>query len=169
MFELTFDIGEQPTRAEAEEVRTKPPVTEFLLHEDEPVEGLLRRTDTAGGLESHFVTGARSEVANHARHHQTHGQRGVTGFLAGAGFDKIGTGHHGHLTGPSDVRERSELAHAENGLQVGFAAGVAECTHFVVQRLPVSREHVRARDHDIDFGGASRHRRMDFSESLSEW
>src|SRR6187455_2306939 len=75
VLELPLDIGQQAARAKAEEMRPQPAIAEFFLHEDEPVECLLCRTDAAGRLEAHFVSSARTVFADHARHHQADGER----------------------------------------------------------------------------------------------
>ena len=42
MLELTFDVGEQRARTEAEQLGLQPANTQLLLHEQHPVECLLR-------------------------------------------------------------------------------------------------------------------------------
>ena len=70
---------------------------------------------------------------------------------------------HCHDARPRDVAERGQLAGGEDGFHVRVAARFAEPAHFVVERLIVAGENVRARDHDVDLA-RTRHSR--WRESL---
>ena len=55
VLQLALDVAEESARPQAEPLRRKPQVAQLLLHEDEPVERLLRRAQAARRLESHRV------------------------------------------------------------------------------------------------------------------
>ena len=50
---------------------------------------------------------------------------------------------------PSGMVSVAEVELGENALHVRIAAGIAEHLHFVIQRLPVARENMSARDDEI--------------------
>ena len=60
--------------------------------------------------------------------------------------------------------ERREFAGAEDGLDVGVAAGFAEGLDLVVERLPVAVQHHVALDDDVDLLGAVGDRGLDLRE-----
>src|SRR5690606_8860552 len=59
---------------------------------------------------------------------------------------------------------RAELAGGEDRLDVRVAARFAEGTQLVVQRLPVTEQHVATRDDDVDLAGAGGDRLADLLE-----
>jgi hypothetical protein len=67
-----------------------------------------------------------------------------------------------------DVRQCRQFTRGENCLEVRVAARLAECADFIVERVPVAREHMGARDDDVDFVRARGDRRGDFGDTLFE-
>src|SRR5579883_871972 len=55
IFELTLDIRQQATGADAKEVRAQPIVAKLLLHQNQPVERLLGRADAASRFEADLI------------------------------------------------------------------------------------------------------------------
>src|SRR6266705_2210570 len=142
VLELALDVGEQRARADTEQIVAQPAVAQLFLHQNQPIERGLGGANAARGFEPDDVAGAIEILADHPGHHQAHGQGGVDGLLAGGRLDEIGARHHRHETGARYVRQGGELARAEDDLDVGRSAGLTEGADFIVQRLPVPREHV---------------------------
>src|SRR5881296_813746 len=74
VLELALDVGEERRRAEPEQRGPQPPVAELFLHQDEPVERLLRFADPARRLEADGVSGALVVVADLPRHDHADGE-----------------------------------------------------------------------------------------------
>src|SRR5947209_16550413 len=87
MLELAFDIGEQCARSDAEEIGTKPPVSQLLLHEEHVLEDVLRGADATGRLEADGVACLLVELTNHAGHNEGEGERCVHALLARGRLD----------------------------------------------------------------------------------
>src|SRR5881396_1575293 len=168
VLELALDVGEERRRAEPEQSGPQPPVAELFLHQDEPVERLLRLADPARWLDADGVSGALVVVADLPRHDHADGEGRIHGFFAGGRLDEIGAGHHGDLAGARHVHERRQVAGAEDHLHVGAAAGLPEGADFVVQGLPGSGQRVRARDHDVDLLRPRGDRRLDLLDPLGQ-
>ena len=83
VLKLPFDIRQHATDANAEQVRMEPRMTEFLLHQRQPFERLLRRPDAARRFEADCHAGLLRIFADRTGHHQANGKRGIDGFLAG--------------------------------------------------------------------------------------
>src|SRR5207253_3064066 len=161
VLELALDVGEQGARAQPEPCGAQPLVAQLFLYEDKPFQRPLGAADPARRLEPDGVARLLEVLPNLARHHDTDGKGGVHGFLAGGRLDEVSARHHGGAARARHVRERGEVARAEDHLQVRVAARLAERLHLAVQRLPIAREGVRARDHDVDLLRACFHRRPD--------
>jgi hypothetical protein len=114
------------------------------------------------------VAGALAVVADGARHNETDRQGSVHALLPGRSLHEISTGHHADKTRASDVTQGTQLAGGKDGLDVRIAAGFPHCTHLVVERSPVLRQHVSASDHDIDLLRTSTDRRPDLGDPLLE-
>ena len=166
VLELPLDVGEQRARAEPEQVGAQPAVAQLFLHQIQVLERILRGANAAGRLEADRVAGLLEVLADHPAHHDAERNRRVHAFLAGRRLDEVGAGLHRDHARPRDVAERRQLAGGENRLHVRVAAGLAEAAHLVVQRLVVAREHVRARDDDVDLLRAGGHARADLLDAL---
>src|SRR6185436_15985235 len=70
VLQLTLDVGQECAGAYSEEVWFEPLVAQFLLHEREPIEGLLCGADAPGGLEADFVSGPLLIVPDRPRHYE---------------------------------------------------------------------------------------------------
>src|SRR5205807_3768098 len=160
MLELPLDVGEQRRGAEPEQVVAQPAIAQLLFHEDEPVERLLRFADPARRLEPDGVAGALMVIADLPRHHHADREGGVHRLLARGRLDEVRARHHRDLAGARHVRQRREVAGAEDHLHVRLAARVPKGPNLVVQRLPVSGERMGSGDDHVDLAGARGHRRF---------
>src|SRR3989442_1611460 len=168
VLELALDVREQGARPEPEPCGAEPLVGQLFLYKDEPFQRPLGAADPARRLEPDGVTRLLEIFANLARHHDTDGQGRVHGFLAGGRLDEVGARHHGGAARARHGREGGGGARAENHLQVRVAAPLAGRLHLAGQRLPIAREGVCPRDHDVDLLRARIHRRPDLLEPLRE-
>src|SRR5256885_16303552 len=168
MFELPLDVGEQRRGAEPEQVVAQPAIAQLLFHEDEPVERLLRLADPARRLDTDGVAGALVVIADLPRHHHADREGGVHRLLARGRLDEVRARHHRHLAGARHVRERREVAGAEDHLHVRLAARVPKGANLGVQRLPVSGERMGSGDDYVDLAGARGHGRFDLVQPLGQ-
>src|SRR5213076_1270002 len=158
VLELPLDVGEQRRGAEPEQVVAQPAIAQLLLHEDEPVERLLRLADPARRLEPDGVAGVLMVIADLPRHHHADREGGVHRLLAGGRLDEVRARHHRDLAGARHVRERREVAGAEDHLHVRLAARFSKLPNLFVQRIPVSGERMRPGDHHVDLPRSGCHR-----------
>ena len=107
-------------------------------------------------------------VADRARHHEAHRQRGVYALLAGGRLDEVGARHHADQAGARHVAQGAQLAGRENRLDVRVAARLAHRAHLIVERRPVLGEHVGAGDDDVDLLGAGGHGCVNLADALLE-
>ena len=161
VFELPFDIAQKARCAKAEQVGAQPIVAQFLFHQGQVNQRILGLGNAACGLVADLDPRRGLIGADGADHGERDGQRGVDAFLAGGGFDEIGACHHAHERGARDISERAKLARGQDRLDMCRAAGRAKCAHFIVKRLPVSGQHMAARDDDVDLGGPRLHAVLD--------
>ena len=168
VFELAFDIAEKRGCAKAEQVWLKPPVPEFFLDERQVGQRILGLGNPACGLVADAVAGAVEIVADGADHHEGDRQCRIDAFLAGRGLDEVGPGHHADQRSPRDIAQRAEFAGGEDGLDMGFSAGLAKGAHLVIEGLPIAGEDMTAGDHDVDFRGPGFDAGLDFGEAQVE-
>src|SRR5262249_9340613 len=135
--------------------------TELFLHHELVVEHVLGGGDAAGGLVAHHEAGALVIGADHAHHDERDQKRRVHALPAGRGLDEIGGGHHADQRGGRHVAHGLDVTGRKDRLHVGIAAGTAEVTHLVIERLPVAGQHMLASDDDVDLPGAVTHRGFD--------
>ena len=57
-----LDISQEGAGPEAEEIRFEPGIPQLLLHENQPDQGFLGLTDSAGGFESHLETRSSARI-----------------------------------------------------------------------------------------------------------
>src|SRR5437660_7782661 len=168
VLELPLDVGEQRRGAEPEQVVAQPAIAQLFFHQNEPVERLLRFSDPARRLEPDGVAGALMVIADLPRHHHADREGGVHRLLAGGRLDEVRARHHRDLAGARHVRERREVAGAEDHLHVRLAARVPKGANLVVQRLPVPGERMGSSDDHVDLAGARGHRRFDLVQPLGQ-
>ena len=144
-------------------------LSQLVLHQRQPVRRLLGRANAARRLESHRHARPLGIVADAPHHHQRNRQRRVHAFLARRSLDKVRPGHHRHPTGPRHVAQRHQVAGAENRLHVHVGpARLAERRNFVVERLPLAVENMRARNDNVDLLRARFHRAVNLLHALGQ-
>src|SRR6266550_9023991 len=168
VLELPLDVGEQCRRPEPEQTGSQPALAQLFLHQDEPVQRLLRLADPARRLEPDGVAGALVVVADLPRHDHSDWERRIHRFLARGRLDEVGAGHHSDLTGARHVHGRREVAGPQDHLHVGVATSLPEGAHLVVQGLPRSGQRVRARDHHVDLLRPRGDRCLDLLDALGQ-
>ena len=150
MFELPLDIPQKARRPEPEEVVPHPAVPQLVLHEREIHQRVLRLRDPARGLVAHPEPGPRVIVPDRTDHRQAHREGRVHALLAGRGLDEIRSRHHAHQRRLRHIAKRPQFPRGEDRLHMRLPASLPEGPHLVVKRLPVPRQHVPPRNHDVD-------------------
>src|SRR5436189_482985 len=151
VLELSLDVGEKRAGTDAEQIRFEPAVTQLVLHEVHVLQDVLCAANSSGRLEADGVTSLLVILADHSSHDERESEGRVDALFACRGLDEVGPRLHGDDAGPSNVVQCRELAGREYRFHARFSAGVAEGLHFLVQRLPVTGEHVRSRNDNVDF------------------
>src|SRR5205085_11978610 len=82
----------------------------------------------------------------------------------GRGLNEVRACQHADKRGAGDVVEGSEVAGAQDGLDMGVAASFAEGANLLVERLPVAIEHHLALDDDVDLFSAGSDGLLDLAE-----
>ena len=166
MVQLSLDVAQQGARPDAKQVRLCPLVSQLLLHERHPRQGVLGRPYPSSGLEPDLVPRHPQVVSDRPHHHQGDRKSRVHSLLPGGRLDEVGAGHHADETRLVHVGKSAQLTRGEDRLEVGVPARLPARLDFVVKGLPVAREHVGARDDDVDLRGPERDGLGDLLEPL---
>ena len=153
MFELPLDIPQKGRGAKAKQIRLHPAPTQFIPKEREIEKRILGFADPPGRLVADAVAGDGVIGADSPNHRQRYRQRSIHAFLAGRCLDEIRPRHHADKRGPRDIAQRPQLTRCKDRLDMGLPAGVTKGLHFLIKRLPVSGQHMSARDDDINLRG----------------
>ena len=80
-------------------------------------------------------------------------------------LDEIGPCHHADQRRPRHIAQCAQFSGGQNGLHMRLATGRAHFCHFIIKRLPVLRQHMAARDHDVDLFRPRLHALADFRKA----
>src|SRR6266566_1005070 len=166
---LPLNIREQATGSQTEKSIVQPLIAQLFFHEDEPVKGLFSGANATSRFEANLVASLFIIIAYSTYHNQTDRKRGIDRFFACRGLDKIGSSHHTDKAGFANIAQGGKLMGRKDSLHMGFAASLTEGTYFVVESLPVTREYMGARDHNIDLGSSCFDGRPNFAQFLFQW
>src|SRR5687767_5611895 len=108
MLQLPLYVGEEATRADAEEVGAHPVGAKLFFHQDEPIKGLPGGAYATSGLEPYFVSCPIEVFTDSAYHYCADRQGGVGRLLACGGLDEVGTGHHADDARLVDIAQGSK-------------------------------------------------------------
>src|SRR5215831_7761621 len=112
VLQLTLNVIQQSACPKAEHLSTQPRWAKFFLDHGQPIQRLLRGTDSTCWLESHRHSGLLRIVANRSRHNETDWKRGIHSLFPGRSLDEVRSSHHGHDTCACHVPKSQQVASA---------------------------------------------------------